>query len=139
MNIFNKDKIDQETQEAKNDLVANTDRDLQESLLQQKIDDKKRQRQLQLWVFIVTCGVLLWLICLIERRFCGLSEIISIYKEKNNSDILWFYGLSIFSLMVTFLSIVLALMNIFAFKKKKYKKYQGNSKKRRVKKIKLNI
>ena len=65
-------------------------------------------------VFILALLVILYL-----RVFCGFNEIVEVYREKGNSDILWFYGFSIFSVMVAFLSVALAFINIFAFKKKK--------------------
>jgi hypothetical protein len=61
---------------------------------------------------------LVLLALLFRRVFFGFDNIVEVYKEKGNSDILWFYGLSIFSVMVAFLSVALAFLNIFVFKKR---------------------
>lgn len=121
----NNQYIDEET--VNNEINSQTDssKDIVDDecdslLVKQKIFDQKVKSILR----CCTCGlgaliVIALLVLLYCRVLCGFDEIVNVYKEKGNSDILWFYGASIFSVMLAFLSVALAFINIFAFKKKK--------------------
>lgn len=96
-----------------------TDNNFDSLEAKQKLWEHKVKHSLRIATFVVACIVLVWLLCILNYKLSySFSEVLDIYLNKDSSDVLWFYGISIFSLMLTILTITMALINIFAFKKK---------------------
>lgn len=88
--------------------------------IKEEVDNIVARRELRQWTWLAGVVIILALLLLLYcRTFCGFDIIVDIYKEKGNTDILWFYGVSIFSIMIAFLSVALTFINIFVFKKKR--------------------
>ena len=87
--------------------------------IEEEVNNVVARRRLRYWTWLAGSVIILVLLALLcHRVLCGFDNIVEVYKEKGNSDILWFYGFSIFSVMVAFLSVALAFLNIFVFKKR---------------------
>lgn len=96
-----------------------TDNNFDSLEAKQKLRDQVIKTRLRICSFAIACSVLFWLLIILTCKLsCSFSEVLDIYLKKGSSDVLWFYGISIFSLMLTILTITMALINIFAFKKK---------------------
>jgi len=86
----------------------------------QKLHDKNVITGLRISAFVASALVLLFLMFMIGWKvIVSFSDIVTVYRSTGKSDILWFYGISLFSLMVVFLTVVLATIHVFAFKKKR--------------------
>lgn len=121
---FDQSRIDEETQYTDDKSMADNEWDSLSA--KQKLFDQKVKTRLRIATFIVTCIILVYLAWIFVCRLNYIEEIINIYKEVGKSDVLWFYGLSMFSIMMTFLTIATTLIYVFAFKKKKYSKKEIN-------------
>ena len=87
--------------------------------IEEEVNNVVARRRLRYWTWLAGSVIILVLLALLcHRVLCGFDNIVEVYKEKGNSDILWFYGFSIFSVMVAFLSVAMAFLNIFVFKKR---------------------
>lgn len=121
--FFDESRVDEETKYTDRNLADNEWDSLS---AKQKLFDQKTQTFLKIATFVVTCFILVYLACVFVCKLNDIEKIIIIYKEVGKSDILWFYGLSMFSIMMTFLTITTTLIYVFVFKKKKYSKKEIN-------------
>ena len=89
--------------------------------------NQKSKVWLRIGSFVVISGVLIVLLCFLGGRLDCFEKVVEAYEETANSDILWFYGISLFSFMVAFLTIALALIKVFVFKDSNDQKTEVNN------------
>lgn len=89
--------------------------------------NQKSKVRLRMGSFCVTSLVLFILLWFLKGRLDCFEKVVEAYKKTANSDILWFYGISLFSFMVALLTIALALINVFAFKDSHDQKTEVNN------------
>lgn len=123
-NIIDEDRLKEEMNDQSQDTRKMADDDCDSLLVKQKVYNQQAKRRLSISAFVAVCIVLLLLLTLLGWRFGEIKDILDVYKIHGKSDVLWFYGFSMFSLLMTILSLVIGLINIFTFRKKKEPKQE---------------
>lgn len=117
--------VKEEIKDASNDTTEIADDECDSLLVKQKAYNQQAKRRLRISAFVAVCIVLSLLLILLCCRFFEIKDILEVYEIHGKSDVLWFYGFSVFSLLMTILTLAIGLINIFTFRKKKESKQEA--------------